>query len=132
MNANLNKIASGLAFIMGMMAVFSGGQTLLGKVPDYYVIDWLPLYNYTVGLLTLFVTARLIWTNSKLAAPTSIITFSLHAFIMLILQSAYRDVVAMDSILAMTLRLMTWFVILLLLFLQISASARQAELLAPG
>jgi uncharacterized membrane protein YdcZ (DUF606 family) len=127
MNPNLNKIASGLAFLIGTMAVFSGGQTLLGKVPDYYVIDWLPLYNYTVGILTVFVTARLIWTSSKLAAPTSITTFSLHAVTMLILQSAYRDVVAMDSVVAMTLRLMTWFVILLLIFLQMRIDKRILE-----
>ena len=52
MNTTLNKIAAVLAFIIGAMAAFAGGQVLLGKVPDYYVINWLPVYNYTVGILT--------------------------------------------------------------------------------
>jgi hypothetical protein len=115
----MNKIASALAFVIGMMAVFAGGQVLLGKVPDYNVIHWLPLYNYTIGVLTVFVTALLIWTKSKFALPTAIATFSIHAMIMFILLIAYRDVVAIDSLVAMTIRLITWFIILALMFLQV-------------
>jgi hypothetical protein len=115
----MNKVASALAFVVGMMAVFAGGQVLLGKVPDYYVINWLPLYNYTLGVLTVFITALLIWTNNKLAMPAAIATFFIHAIIMLILQIAYRDVVAIDSVVAMTIRLTAWFIILALMFLQV-------------
>ena len=41
MNINLNKIAAilTLTFIIGAMAVFAGGQVLLGRLPDYYVIN---------------------------------------------------------------------------------------------
>lgn len=39
MKINLNKNAAVLAFIVGAMAVFAGGQVLLGKLPDYYVIN---------------------------------------------------------------------------------------------
>ena len=119
MKITLNKVASVLAFIIGAMAIFAGGQVLIGKDPGYYVIDWLPLYNYTIGILTVFITALLIWTNNKLALSAAAATFSIHAVIMLILQTAYRDAVAMDSVVAMTLRLATWFVILTLMFLQL-------------
>lgn len=115
----MNKVASALAFVIGMMAVFSGGQVLMGKIPDYNVINWLPLYNYTVGILTVFITTLLLWRNSRLALPAAIATFSFHAIIMLILQTAYRDTVAIDSLVAMTLRLTTWFIILALTFLQV-------------
>ena len=115
----MNKVASALAFVIGMMAVFAGGQVLLGKVPDYYVINWLPLYNYTIGVLTVFITALLIWTNNKLAMPAAIATFLIHAIVMFILQIAYRDVVAIDSAVAMTIRLTTWFIILALMFFQV-------------
>jgi hypothetical protein len=115
----MNKVASALAFIIGMMAVFAGGQVLLGKVPDYNVINWLPLYNYTIGVLTVFITALLIWTNNKLAIPAAIATFLVHAIIMFVLQIAYRDVVAIDSVVAMTIRLTTWFMILALMFFQV-------------
>lgn len=40
MKANLNKIASVLAFIIGAMAAVAGGQVLVGKTPEYYVINW--------------------------------------------------------------------------------------------
>jgi hypothetical protein len=118
MKTILFRIAAVLAFIIGAMAVFAGGQVLLGKIPDYYVIDWLPVYNYTVGILTVFVTAALIWTGNRLALPVALATFALHAVVMLVLQTAYREVVAVDSLIAMTVRLTVWIVILVLMLMQ--------------
>ena len=114
----LNKIAAALAVIIGAMAVFAGGQViLLGKEMNYYVIDWLPYYNFIVGLITIFVTAVLIWKDSGYAMPAAIATFVAHAIVMVILQTAYKDVVAPDSIRAMTVRLVVWAVILALMYL---------------
>ncbi len=124
MNTVLNKIAAILAFAIGLMAVFSGGRTLLGNIPDYYVINWLPLYNYTMGVLTAFLIAPLLWINSKFALPAAITTFSLHAVIMFILEIAYADVVAMESLVAMSIRLGTWFVILVLTILKLRKEKR--------
>ena len=118
MKINLNKIAAILAFIIGAMAVFAGGQVLLGNLPDYYVINWLPVYNYTVGILTIFVTAILIWSRHRLAMPVAIATFGIHTLVMLILQISYRDVVAIDSIVAMTVRMTIWIIILAMLYIQ--------------
>ena len=118
MNTSLNKIAAALAFIIGAMAVFAGGQVLLGKLPDYYVINWLPVYNYTVGILTVFVTVALIWMKHRLALPVAIVTFGVHTLVMLVIQTAYRDVVATDSIMAMTIRITFWIIILALMYFQ--------------
>ena len=118
MNTTLNKIASVLAFVIGAMAVFAGGQVLLGKAPEYYVINWLPVYNYTVGILTVFVTAALIWVRHRLAIPVAIATFGVHTLVMLVLQVAYRDVVAIDSVVAMTIRMTVWIIILVLMYAQ--------------
>ena len=118
MKTTLSKIASVLAFIIGALAIFAGGQALLGKDPGYYVINWLLLYNYTVGILTVFITAVLIWKNSKFALPAAITTFSLNALVMIILQTAFSNVVASDSIRAMIVRLIVWGIILSLMFLQ--------------
>jgi hypothetical protein len=112
----IQRIAAVLAFIIGMMAVFAGGQVLLGKVPDYYVINWLPVYNYTIGILTVFVTAVLLWTKYTLAMPVTIVTFGIHTLVMLVLQTTYRDVVAMDSVVAMTIRIAVWGIILALMY----------------
>ena len=118
MNTTLNKIASVLAFVIGAMAVFAGGQVLLGKAPEYYVINWLPVYNYTVGILTVFVTAALIWVRHGLAIPVAIATFGVHTLVMLVLQVAYRNVVAIDSVVAMTIRMTVWIIILVLMYAQ--------------
>ena len=118
MSIPLNKIASALAFIIGAMAIVAGGQVLIGRDPGYYVINWLPLYNYSIGILTVFITAILLWTNHRLAFPAAILTLTLHALIMFILQVAYREVVATDSIVAMIIRLITWFVILALMIMK--------------
>lgn len=112
----LQKIASVLAFVIGAMAVVAGGKVLLGILPDYYVINWLPVYNYTVGVLTVLVTSVLIWINHRLAMPIAVVTFGVHTLVMLVLQTAYRDVVAVDSVVAMTVRMAAWIVILALMY----------------
>lgn len=127
MRSTLNKIAAVLALVIGAMAVFAGGRTLLGRDPGYYVINWLLLYNYTIGILTVFGTAILIWTRHRLALPAAIATFSVHALVMITLQVAYREVVAQDSIVAMTVRLIVWAIILTLMFIQ----ARKKQAPAP-
>jgi len=118
MKSTYQKIAAVLAFIIGAMAVFAGGQVLLGKVMDYYVIDWLPVYNLIAGLVSSFVTAILIWKGSKYAMSAAVGTFAVHGIVMLILQTAYRDLVAPDSIKAMTVRLVIWLIILSLMIVQ--------------
>ena len=116
MKSKNTKIAALLAFIIGAMAIFAGGQVLLGKIQDYYVIDWLPIYNFAIGVISVFFTPVVLWKNCKHALPIAIITFGLHAAVMVILQTAYREVVAPDSIVAMTVRLTVWSIILVLLF----------------
>ncbi len=118
MNKLLNKIASGLAFIIGAMAVFAGGKVLLGMLPDYYVIDWLPIYNFILGVVSIVFSSVVIWKNNRFAMPAAIGTFGFHAIVMLVLQTAYREVVAPDSIVAMTVRLLVWAVIITLLVIQ--------------
>jgi len=118
MKTNFYKIAAILAFIIGGMAIFAGGQALLGKNPGYRVINWLLLYNYTVGILTVFLTAILIWNQHRLAIWAAIATFSIHTLVMLILQTTFYDIVAPDSIQAMTIRIITWLLILGLMAFQ--------------
>ncbi len=118
MKTNYRKIAAVIAFIIGAMAVFAGGQVVLGKVMDYYVIDWLPIYNIIAGLISLLITALLIWKDSKYAMPVAIGTLAVHGVVMLILQVAYSDVVAPDSIKAMIVRMVVWVIVLSLMLAQ--------------
>jgi hypothetical protein len=118
MNTIFSKTASILAFVIGAMAIFAGGQILLGKIPDYYVIDWLPVYNFSMGVVTFFFTAILIWKNNRFALPAAVSTLAIHAIVMVILQTGYANVVAPDSVQAMIIRITVWTVILSLMLLQ--------------
>lgn len=113
------KISAVLAFTIGGMAFFAGLQVLLGNDPGYYVIDWLPVYNYTAGVLTVFITAILIWRGKDLAWFAAIATFSLHTVVMIILLTVYGDIVAVDSIRAMTIRMVAWSIIIGLMYAQL-------------
>ena len=126
-NQNIfNRIASILTLVIGLMAVFAGGKVLLGIMPDYYVIDWLPVYNFAMGLVSVLFCSVVIWKNNRLALPAAVGTFGLHALVMVILQTAYREVVAPDSIVAMTVRLIVWAIILGLLITQRQINNRNA------
>jgi hypothetical protein len=125
---NLRKIASVIAFIIGAMAIFAGGQVvLLGKVMDYYVIDWLPVYNLTAGLLTFFITAVLIWKNARAYLTATYLTLASHSIIILVLLTAYKGIVASDSIQAMTVRIAVWLIITALLLFDRKKEAAQKQ-----
>jgi hypothetical protein len=117
MNSKLRKTAAVLSFIIGAMAIFAGGQVMLGKIMDYYVIDWLPIYNFVVGIISVF-AAIIIWKGSKIAMPVAIAILASNVTVMLVLLTAYRDVVAPDSIMAMTVRIVAWIIILVLIIIQ--------------
>jgi len=113
-----NKIASVLALIIGAMAVFAGGKVLLGIDPGYFVIDWVPVYNFIMGLLSAFFTAVLLWKNHRFGLAAAGATLAGHSIVMLILQSVYRSTVAGESIKAMTIRIIAWVIILSLTYIQ--------------
>ncbi|MFA9402489.1 MAG: hypothetical protein ACERKY_05430 [Anaerolineales bacterium] len=127
MSSIYRKIAAVIAFAIGAMSIFAGGQVVLGKVMDYYVIDWLPIYNLIVGIITVFITAILIWRGSKFAMPAAIATFISHSAVMLVLQIAYKDVVAPDSIKATTVRIVLWAIILTLIIVQSRKDKQQDQ-----
>lgn len=118
MSRLLNKAAALLAFAIGAMAIFAGGKVLLGQDPGYFVIAWVPVYNFAMGLISFAITAIMIWKNSSAALPAAVATLTGHSIVMIILQTAYREVVAPESIQAMTIRILVWGVIIFLLLVQ--------------
>lgn len=127
-SSHLNKIAAVLSVIIGLMAVFAGGKVLLGNLPDYYVISWLPGYNFFIGVVSLFVTSVIIWKKHKAALPLALSTLAIHASVMLILLAAYRSVVAIDSLVAMIVRITVWLIIIALLVLQTRSQKGKPDL----
>ncbi|MFN3333498.1 MAG: hypothetical protein ACK47M_13405 [Caldilinea sp.] len=116
MRNNLNRVAAVLAWIIGGMGALAGGQTLLGRLPGWNVISWLPVYNFVVGVLTVLIVAPLIWRGHRYALPVGLAVFGANLAVVLILQVAFQDTVARESIAAMLLRLAVWAVIIGLLY----------------
>jgi hypothetical protein len=115
MNAILTKLPSILAFLVGGMSILAGGMVLRGWKPGWNVIAWLPVYNFVVGLLTL-IPAYLLWINHRYAFAASIVTFSVHAIVLALLFTVFRNTAAFQSVGAMTFRVVAWVVILALLW----------------
>ena len=113
----LQRIASILAFLIGIMSIVAGGKAMKGWDPGYNVLTWLPVYNFVMGFLAL-IPAVLLWINSRHAMIAAIGTFGIHALVLLVLFTAFHDKVANQSLAAMAFRLATWIAILMLMFFQ--------------
>ena len=110
------KIAAGLAFLIGALSIFAGAMAMRGWNPGYRVLGWLPVYNFGMGILTVLIPAILIWKNHPLAFFAAITFFGIHLFATSLLLLKFRDVVATQSLLAMTFRLVVWLIILALMY----------------
>jgi FtsH-binding integral membrane protein len=118
MKLTLNKIAAILAFTLGGLSILAGGMAMHGWNPGYFVLNWLPVYNFIMGVLTVFIPAMLIWRNSRYATPVAIAALGIHATVTVLLLSAFRGTPAAQSILAMFFRVAVWLIILALMFFQ--------------
>ena len=115
MSTFLTKLPSILAFLVGAMSIVAGGMVMRGWRPGYSILSWLPVYNFVLGLLTL-IPAYLLWVDNRYALAASIVTFVLHAVVLIILLTIFRGQVATQSIGAMSFRLIVWIIILALLW----------------
>lgn len=111
----LEKISSVLAVVIGIMAIFVSTKAMRGWQPGWKVIPWLPVYNFVMGILSL-VPAVLLWINHPYALTTSLITVGIHAIVLLLLLTFFRDRIAAQSARAMGFRVVVWVVILVLLW----------------
>jgi hypothetical protein len=113
-----SKIASALVFALGAMSIIAGGKAMRGWNPGYSVLAWLPIYNFLMGIMTL-IPAILIWVNSRYAMIVSLVTFGIHALVLALLLTVFRDAVARQSIAAMSFRLATWLIVLALILISV-------------
>ena len=119
MSMILTRLPSILAFLVGIMSIFTGGMVIRGWKPGYSVLSWLPVYNFAVGLLTL-VPAILLWVNNRFALAASLMAFGVHTIVLVLLITVFRGQVATQSISAMSFRVIVWVVIIALLFFPIA------------
>jgi hypothetical protein len=113
------KIAAVLAFVVGGFSIAAGAMAMRGWNPGYSVLGWLPVYNFIMGILTILVPAILIWRGSPYAMTSAIVFCVIHAGVTVLLLLVFREMVAIQSLLAMTFRVVVWLVILALLYFRI-------------
>jgi hypothetical protein len=57
----------------------------------------------------------LIWKSHRLTALAAGATLGAHSIVMILIRSVYQDVVAPDSLRAMTVRIIAWMIIIALI-----------------
>jgi hypothetical protein len=129
-----SKIAALLAFGIGVMAVYAGGKAILAVWPNLAAVKWLTTYNVIVGMITVVLTAPLIWKNSRYALAAAASTLGIHSLMMLLLQTVFRDTVATASLEAMTTRIIVWLIVLTLMLIPqwVQVGRKQKKRQAPG
>jgi len=115
----MGKAAAILSFIIGAMSIVAGAEVIRGWNPGWSVLNWLPVYNFVMGIFTVIVPTVLIWKNHRQAIAVAIATLSIHAVVTILLLTAFRSAVAPQSILAMTSRFIVWLVILALTYFSV-------------
>ena len=106
-----NKIAAALALIIGVASIGAGGKAMQGWNPGYFVLNWLPVYNFIMGFPSI-IAAFLIWKNQRFAKPLSIGILSAHVVVEILLLTQIFGASATTSIYAMLFRIVVWAVIL--------------------
>jgi len=117
MNTIKTKIAAVLAFLVGAMSIVAGGRAMQGWDPGYLVLNWLPVYNFSMGFLSVIV-AILIWKNNRYAKPAAIGVLGAHVIVELLLLTQIFGASATTSVYAMLFRIVVWLIVLGLMFPQ--------------
>lgn len=109
-------IAAILAILIGILSVISGSMVLLGlRSVDYRVLDWLVIYNVTLGIISILVAYQIGKQHNR--SKLMIMTILLLHFLVLVYLYFFNDMVADESIKAMAFRVGIWAAILILVLL---------------
>ena len=110
---NLHKIASILAFFIGLMSIIAGSKVLFGlDTKNYTVLNWLVIYNVIFGFLSI-ITAYFIWSTHSFALKAIAFVFASHVLLLFYL-NFFSETVASESINAMIFRVSIWTLITLI------------------
>src|SRR5574340_537893 len=113
---NKDRLAAILAAMLGLLSVKEGGSVLLGLTTKAYtVLPWLVWYNVLVGVFSVIVGVGL-WQKRFWGHRFSVTVVVFHGLVLLILVMlfAFKQPVAVDSIIAMIVRVLVWAGIVLM------------------
>jgi len=110
------RFPSLLGIIIGLLSILSGTKVLLGiSSPTYSVLQWLVIYNVSLGVVSVFTGAGL-WNLRSWAISLAALVAASHGFVLVLLTVFFVSgkSVAYQSIMAMLFRTTVWVGIFLL------------------
>ena len=123
----VSKIAAILAIIIGLMTVNTGTRVLIGSFdPGYNTFIELIVYNVLMGILSVF-SGWFIWKGNKIALSLSAIITIGHTAVLVSLITLFVDIVALQSIKAMTFRVVVWLIIFTIVYIQRNLKIRNSK-----
>jgi uncharacterized membrane-anchored protein len=114
---NRHRCAAVLAFILGLLSIKEGGSVLLGlSTKAYTILPWLVWYNVVLGFVSVIAGIGM-WMQRRWGVTFAATIVSLHGlvFVILIILFAFREAVALNSIMAMLFRTVVWVGIMMLM-----------------
>ena len=114
---NKKRLAALLAILPGLLSIKEGGSVLLGiSTKTYIVLPWLVWYNVVLGFVAVIIGIG-IWKQRSWAVRNAVTVLTLHGLVLMILLIllAFKEAVAINSVMAMLFRTTVWSAIVLLL-----------------
>jgi len=108
----LQNILITIAVFFGFLTIFAGTRVLLGADPGYIVFRPLLIYNVVMGIV--YIAAGIIaWRNIKQGMYVAATICALNLTVLITIFLLYREgsSIAIDSLRAMSLRTVVWFVL---------------------
>lgn len=102
-----------IAILFGLVTIFAGGRVLLGADPGYIV--YRPLLIFNVAMAFAYIAAGVTaWRSVARGRRAAGVIFVLNLLVLAGIGALYAtgDVVAMESVRAMTLRTVVWLALL--------------------
>ncbi len=105
-----------VATLFGLVTIFAGTHVLLGSDPGYIVFRPLLIYNTTMGIVYV-IAGIIIWRNFKQGMNIAAVIFFLNLVVLAVIYFLYTkgNLIAVDSLRAMSLRTVVWLVLFVVL-----------------
>ncbi len=101
-----------VAILFGLLTIIAGTRVLIGSDPGYIVFQPLLIYNTAMGIV--YILAGLIaWRNLRQGLYMAAAIFILNLIVLVAIYFLYTGgkLIAVDSLRAMSLRTIVWFVL---------------------
>lgn len=110
------RITAIATILIGLLALIAGTRTLMGLFdPGYDTFNLLVIYNVFMGIVSL-IAGYYIWKSYIVAQKISAAILAGHIIVLVLLLTLFNDIIATQSIQAMTFRVVVWSAIFITIY----------------